>query len=148
MSLLRRSEENPAWSNFFNDFFNRDWMDWTARNFSDTNTTLPSVNIKEDENGYEVEVAAPGLDKNDFRIELDNQVLNISSEKKVEDETKEGQQFTRREFSYQSFSRSFTLPNTVDHEKIAAKYANGILRIEIPKREEAKKKPVKMIAIK
>ncbi len=148
MSLLRRSEENPAWSNFFNDFFNRDWMDWTTRNFSDTNTTLPSVNIKEDENGYEVEVAAPGLDKNDFRIELDNQILSISSEKKIEDETKEGQQFTRREFSYQSFSRSFTLPNTVDHEKIAAKYANGILRIEIPKREEARKKPVKMITIK
>jgi HSP20 family protein len=148
MSLLRRFEENPAWSNFFNDIFNRDWMDWTNRNFSDTNTTLPSVNIKEDENGYEVEVAAPGLDKNDFSIELDNQVLNISSEKKVTDEIKEGQQFTRREFSYQSFCRSFTLPNTVDPEKISAKYTNGILRIEIPKREEAKKKPAKMITIK
>jgi HSP20 family protein len=123
-------------------------MDFNSRNFSTTNTTLPSVNIKEDDNGFEVELAAPGLEKGDFKVELDKSVLTISSDKKVENETKEGQQFTRREFSYQSFSRSFTLPSIVEADKIAAKYENGILRVSIPKKEEAKPKPAKQIEIK
>jgi len=93
-------------------------------------------------------MSAPGLEKKDFKIELNNSVLTISSEKKVENETKDDQQFTRREFSYQSFSRSFNLPETVESEKIAAKYENGILSINIPKKEEAKPKPVKQIEIK
>ena len=108
MSLLRKYEDMPAWPNFFSDFFNRDWLDWTNRNFSDTNTTLPSVNILEGKDNYEVNMAAPGLEKKDFRIELKNDVLTISSEKKSENEVKDGQQYARREFSYQSFSRSFT----------------------------------------
>jgi len=148
MELMKRNENFPAWSNFFNDFFNRDWKDWTNRNFSETNTTLPSVNVKEGEDGYEVEMAAPGLGKKDFKIELSHGILTISSEKKAENETKKGQQFTRREFSYQSFSRSFNLPHTVDSEKISAKYDNGILKVLIPKREEAKPKPAKTIEIK
>ena len=148
MSLIRRTENYPAWSNFFNEFFNRDWMDWTNRNFSDTNTTLPSVNVKESTKGFEVDMAAPGLDKKDFNIELQHGVLTISSEKKVENETKRGQQFTQREFSYQSFSRSFSLPETVDGDKISAKYENGILKISIPKKEEAKPRPAKTIEIK
>jgi len=148
MSLMRRIENYPAWSNFLNEFFDRDWLDWTSRHFSDTNTTLPSVNIKESADGFEVEVAAPGLDKSDFKIQLSNGVLTISSEKKVENETKEGQKFTRREFSYQSFSRSFTLPEIVEGEKISAKYDNGILKVSIPKKEEAKSKPAKTIEIK
>jgi HSP20 family protein len=61
MSLIKRNENNTAWSNFFNDFFNRDWLDWTNRNFSETNTTLPSVNILEGRDSYEVDMAAPGL---------------------------------------------------------------------------------------
>ena len=92
-------------------------------------------------------MAAPGFEKKDFKIELLNNLLTISSEKQVETETKEGQQFTRQEFSYQSFSRSFTLPNTVEGEKIQAKYENGILKVAIPKKEEAKPKPVKQIEI-
>ena len=100
-----------------------------------------SVNIKESSDEFEVELAAPGFVKTDFNIELNHDMLTISSEKKVENETKEGQQFARREFSYQSFSRSFTLPNTVDNDKIKAKYENGILRVSIPKKEEAKPKP-------
>ncbi|MDO8896442.1 MAG: Hsp20/alpha crystallin family protein, partial [Bacteroidales bacterium] len=104
-------------------------------------------NIKEDENGFEVEMAAPGFEKKDFKIDLNNNLLTISSEKKIENETKEGQQFTRREYSYQSFSRSFTLPNLVDSEKITAKYENGILKVAIPKKEEAKPKPIKQIKI-
>lgn len=131
----------------FNRFFENDLFDWSTRNFSNTNTTLPSVNIREDENGFEVDMAAPGFEKKDFKIELINNLLTISSEKKVETETKEGQQFTRQEFSYQSFSRSFTLPNTVEGEKIQAKYENGILKVAIPKKEEAKPKPVKQIEI-
>lgn len=148
MSLIRRNETYPAWSNFLNEFFDRDWMDWTNRNFSNTNTTLPSVNVKESADGFEVDMAAPGLEKKDFKIEINHGVLTISSEKKVENETKNGQQFTRREFSYQSFSRSFTLPETVDGDKISAKYENGILKVSIPKKEEAKPKPAKTIEIK
>lgn len=131
----------------FNRFFENDLFDWTTRNFSDTNTTLPSVNIKEDVDGFEVDMAAPGFEKKDFKIELLNNLLTISSEKKVESETKEGQQFTRQEFSYQSFSRSFTLPNTVEGEKIMARYENGILKVHIPKKEEAKPRPVRQIEI-
>jgi HSP20 family protein len=147
MAIVKRNEDYPVWPSMFNDFW-KDWMDFTSRHFSSTNTTLPSVNIKEDKEGYEVELAAPGFDKSDFKVELNNDVLTISSDKKVENETKEGEQFTRKEFSYQSFSRSFTLPNTVDSEKISAKYENGILKLCIPKKEEAKPKPSKQIEIK
>ena len=144
MSLVRFSNQMPS---LFDRFLENDLFDWTNRNFSSTNTTLPAINIKEDENGFEVEMSAPGLDKKDFEIELNNNVLTISSEKKVENETKEGQRFTRREFSYQSFRRSFNLPETVDNDKIEAKYENGILKLNIPKREEAKPKPAKQIEI-
>lgn len=144
MSLVRFSNQYPS---LFDHFLNNDLFNWSNRNYSDTNTTLPSVNIKEDSVGYDVEVAAPGLGKEDFKIELNNNILTISSEKQEETETKEGQMFTRREFSYQSFNRSFTLPNTVESDKITAKYDNGILKISIPKKEEAKPKPVKLIEI-
>ncbi len=144
MALVRFSPQLPS---LFDRFFENDLFDWTTRNFSDTNTTLPSVNIKESHEGFEVEMAAPGFSKEDFKIELEHDQLTISSEKKVEDETKDGQNFTRREFSYQSFSRSFTLPNTADGDKIVAKYHNGLLSVRIPKKEEAKPKPAKKIAI-
>lgn len=147
MAILKKSDYLPAWASLVNDFFNTDLSEWSNRHFSDTNTTLPAVNIKENKDAYLVEMAAPGMAKNDFKIELDNDLLTISSEKKDENETKEGETFTRREYSYQSFSRSFTLPNTVDAEKISAKYKNGVLHIEIPKKEEAKTKPVKKISI-
>ena len=144
MSLVRFSNQFPS---FFDRIFEGDMFDWSNRNFSDTNTTLPSVNIKEDTEGFQVDVAAPGFGKNDFKIELNHDQLTISSEKKVEDETKDQQQFTRREFSYQSFSRTFTLPSIVEADKIKAKYDNGILSISIPKKEEAKPKPPKQITI-
>ncbi len=144
MALVRFSNHYPS---LFDRFLENDLFDWSSRNYSSTDTTLPSVNIKESSDDFEVEVAAPGFSKNDFRIELDHDLLTISSEKEVDNETKDGQQFNQREFSYQSFSRSFTLPNTADGEKIGAKYENGILRISIPKKEEAKPKPAKQIAI-
>ncbi len=148
MSLIRRNENYPALSNLFNDFFNRDWLDWTTRNFSDTNTTLPSVNILEGTDSYEVDMAAPGLEKKDFRIELSHGVLTISSEKKVEKESKNAKQFMLREYSYQAFSRSFALPDTVESEKISAKYENGILKVAMPKKEVTKTKSFKSIEIK
>ena len=144
MSLVRFSNHVPS---VFDRFFEGDLFDWSNRNFSLTNTTLPSVNIKEDADAYKVEVAAPGFEKNDFNLELNHDILTISSEKNVEWETKEGERFTKREFSYQSFTRSFTLPDTADGEKIAANYENGILLVSIPKKEEAKPRPLRKIEI-
>jgi HSP20 family protein len=144
---MRRSDYLPVWANLVNSFFNNDLYDWPSRHYSDTNTTLPAVNIKENTDAFEVEMATPGMAKDDFKIELNNDLLTISSEKKNESEIKEGETYTRREYSYQSFSRSFNLPKTVDAEKISAKYENGILSITIPKKEEVKPKPVKQISI-
>ncbi|MBK9291118.1 MAG: Hsp20/alpha crystallin family protein [Bacteroidetes bacterium] len=144
MSLVRF---NPQFPSLFERFFDTELLDWANRNFSATNTTMPSVNILETDDHYEVEMAAPGLQKSDFKVQLDRDVLTVSCEKKDEREHKEGERFTRREFSYQSFSRSFTLPNTVDNDKIKATYSDGILRVVIPKREEAKPKPAKQIEI-
>ena len=144
MTLARISNQFPR---LFDRFLEGDLLDWSNRNFSMTNTTLPSVNIKENPEGFEVEVAAPGFTREEFSIELNNNILTVSSEKKVENETKENENFTRREFSYQSFCRSFTLPAVVNSEQITARYENGILRITIPKREEAKSKPARQIEI-
>ena len=144
MSLVRFRRSYPS---LFDRFFENDLLDWSNRNFSTTNTTLPSVNIKEGNENFEVEVAAPGLNKEDFKIEMNNDLLTISSEKKEENEVKENECYTCREFSYQSFSRSFTLPHIADGDKVIAKYENGILKVTIPKKEEAKTKLSRMIEI-
>lgn len=144
MLVLRNTNQVPS---LFHRFFDGDMFDWSNRNFSNTNTTIPSVNIKENADAFMVEVAAPGFEKGDFKIELNLNTLSISSEKKVENETREGEVFTKREFSYQSFSRSFTLPQIADGDRIEANYQNGILTVLIPKREEAKPKPARMIEI-
>lgn len=144
MSLVRFSNHAPS---VFDRMLDGELFDWSNRNYSLTNTTLPSVNIKENVEGYQVEVAIPGFDKKDFNLELNNDVLTVSSEKKMENETKEDERFTKREFSYQSFSRSFSLPDTADGDKISATYENGILCIGIPKKEEAKPKPLRQIEI-
>ena len=132
----------------FDDFFNRDMFNWSNTNFSDTNTTIPAVNIKETADSYEVEVAAPGMTKNDFKVELDGNALTISSERSQQKEENEGERYTRKEFSYQSFQRTFTLQKeVVDIEKIEAKYENGLLHLLIPKKEEAKQKQPRLIQI-
>ena len=148
MNLIVRKPQIdfPFAGNLIDQFFNNDWFDWSSRNFSVTNTTLPAVNVKEDNEKFQVEVAAPGLKKEDFKIELHNNLLSISSEKKEENKQEEGN-YSRREFSYQSFVRSFTLPNTVDGDKIAASYADGVLTLNIPKKEEAKPKPSRLVQI-
>ncbi len=129
----------------FREFFDRDLFDTANMGFNDS--TMPAVNIKESKDDFLVEVAAPGMKKDDFKIELDNNILMISSETEDrQEESKEGQ-FTRREFSYQSFKRTFTLPNTVDEKNIKASYNDGILSILLPKKEEAKEKPKRIIKI-
>lgn len=144
MLLVKKSNQVPS---LLDRFFDGEMFDWTNRNFSNTNTTLPSVNIKENADAFTVEVAAPGFDKGDFKLELNHNTLTISSDKKVENETKEGEFFTKREYSYQSFTRSFTLPQIADGERIVASYENGILSVSIPKKEEAKPKPTRTIEI-
>jgi HSP20 family protein len=122
-------------------------MDWSNLNFSDTNTTLPAVNVLENDNEFLIELAAPGMKKDDFKINLEDNILTISSEKKDQKEEKK-EHYSRREFSYQSFQRSFTLPEYLaDREKVTAKYLDGVLHINIPKREEAKPKPARAIEI-
>ncbi len=144
--MLAKRNEN-YFPSIFDRFFNSDLMDWNLSNFSSTNTSLPAVNVKETDDEFNIEVAAPGMTKNDFNISFHNNVLTISSEKKDEKKEKSGK-YSRREFSYQSFQRSFTVAeNAVDSDKISAKYADGILTISLPKREEVKPKPLKEIKI-
>jgi HSP20 family protein len=116
-----------------------------SQNFN-TGISLPKVNIKESADAYYVEMAAPGLKKSDFQIDLDNQLLTISTE--VEEKNEENKEnFTRREFGYSSFKRSFSLPETVEDSKIKAQYKEGILSIHLPKKEEARQKPPRNIQI-
>lgn len=132
----------------FDDFLNRDIFNWGLTNFSDTNTTIPAVNIKETADNYEVEVAAPGMAKKDFKVQLEGNVLTISSEKTTEKQEPEDVRYSSREFSYQSFSRTFNLQNDVmDTDKIQAKYEDGVLHLLIPKKEHAKQKQPRFIEI-
>lgn len=149
MTLARLSNDwFPTFPSLVNRFFEGDLMDWNNENFAGSNSTLPAVNVKENDNEYLIEVAAPGLKRGDFKVNYDNGRLTISSEKRVEHEEKDGEKVTRREFSYQSFQRSFTIPETtVAVDKITAKYEDGILHITLPKREEVKPKPAKEIKI-
>ena len=140
MTLVKRNGSflNPL-PMLFDDFFNRDLFGWSNSNFSNTNTTMPAVNIKETAENYEVEVAAPGMSKNDFKVELDGNVLTISSERTSKNEENDNERYARKEFSYQSFQRTFTLQkDVVDIDKIQAKYENGLLKLLLPKKAEAK----------
>ena len=131
----------------WDNVFNNDLFNWES-NFANTGNSMPAVNIKETGDSFLVEMAAPGMEKKDFKVELDGNALTISSEKQNESEEKEGENYSRKEFNYQSFYRTFHLPKeVVNSDKIKAKYENGLLRLEIPKREEAKQKPVRLIDI-
>ena len=150
MTLMQRNGNlfNSFPGIFEDDFFTRDLFNWGLTNNSHTGTTLPAVNIKETADSFEVEMAAPGMTKNDFKIELDSNVLTITSERQNEQDQKEGERYSRKEFSYQSFQRTFTLPKeVVDDDKIEARYENGVLHLVIPKKEAAKQKPARMIQI-
>lgn len=143
MTLVKTNNRFPVPA-VFDEFFKPDWMGGMER----MNNTVPAVNIKETETTFVVELAAPGKSKADFNIELDDNVLTISSEAKHEKEEKDNDgKYTRKEFSYSSFKRAFTLPEIVNESDINASYENGVLHITLPKREEALPKPKRMIEI-
>ncbi len=132
-------------SSVLDRFWDDELMNRANSNYSSTNTSLPAVNIKESDDDFMIEVAAPGMKKEDFSINYDNGRLTISSEKEEENVD---ENYNRREFSYQSFCRSFKVAdNVIDNQKIKAKYEGGILCITLPKREEIKPKPAKQITI-
>ncbi|WP_247232406.1 Hsp20/alpha crystallin family protein [Telluribacter sp. SYSU D00476] len=134
-----------AYPTLFEGFFGKDSMNEL---FAPAyNGTSPAVNVIEHTEGYRIEVAAPGMQKEDFKLDLNNNKLTISAQREQKEE-KENMKYTRREFKYASFQRTFTLPATIDSERIEATYTDGILSIELPKREEAKVKPVRQIEIK
>lgn len=145
MTLVKR--KNNEWlPSVFDDILQTDWLSENAK-ASNNGRNVPAVNIRDNEDNFTVELAAPGKQKEDFNIELDNDVLTIFSEDKQETSSEEKGKFTRKEFNYSSFNRSFTLPETVDSNKIGANYENGILKINIPKREDAKPAPKRLIEI-
>jgi HSP20 family protein len=149
MTLIKRNGSLlNSFPTLFDDFLNRDIFNWGSSNFSDTNTTIPAVNIKETADNYEVEVAAPGMTKKDFKVQLDGNMLTITSEKSSQKEESEEVRYSTREFSYQSFSRTFNLQkDVVDTEKLVAKYEDGVLHLLIPKKENAKQKQPRLIEI-
>lgn len=132
----------PGFSNLFDDFFNDETFSNRLLG------TVPSVNVRETDDSFFIELAAPGMPKDSFNVEADNNVLTISSENEVKNEEKdEAGKYTMREFNYQSFRRSFTLPDSANTDKIAANYKDGVLNISIAKKEEAKQKPARTIKI-
>jgi HSP20 family protein len=148
-TLVKRNGFVPSVNTLFDDIFTRDIFDWTDKNFSTIGSNLPSVNLKETDDKLQVELAAPGMKKEDFRVEIDNNILMISSEKQEEKkEERKKDKYIRKEFNYQSFYRSFYLPEYVDESKVEASYKDGILHIEIAKKESTKKLGHKTITIK
>ena len=143
MTLVKRNIPNN-FPSVFDELLNTDWLGGRTSNF--TNTT-PSVNIIERDDAFAIELAAPGMKKDDFQIELDNETLTISSKEKNEEATTESGKYTRREFSYASFRRTFNLPESVNTAEITANYEHGILTLGLPKREEAQLQPARMIEI-
>jgi len=146
MSLVKnKMSENWLPVNFDN-MFHPDWLGGTSKENS-VGMTVPPVNIQENEDEFLVELAVPGKTKADFNIELNNDVLTISSEEKNENSNNEKRKFTRREFSFKTFKRTFSLPETIDSVKIAANYEQGLLQITLPKKEEAKVQPKRLIEV-
>ncbi len=149
-TLVKRNNGTlfPELPSIFSDPFIKNWFNWPGTTDSQQEVgTVPAVNIRETNDNYEITVAAPGMNKNDFKVELENNRLVISAETKHSTEEKEDN-YLRREYSYQSFTRSFTLAEKqVNGEKITAKYADGILHVTVPKAPEAKSKPARVIPI-
>ena len=137
MTLVKfaNGQKNRALNPLFTDVFDSILNDTFLSEKQVTKT--PSVNISEGENEFQIELAAPGLSKEDFKISVEKNILSISADKKAEEGTAD-KKYSKKEFSYSSFVRTFTLPETVDHSKIEAQYSNGILTLNVAKKEEAK----------
>lgn len=142
MNLVKRNNANRVFPSVMDELF-KDLMGGTQY----VQKAVPPVNIKETEQEFTIELIAPGLKKEDFNIELDNDLLTVSAEIKSEKTEQEEGKFTRREFSFSSFKRSFSLPETVKEEGINASYQNGILAITLPKKEEALPKAKRLVEI-
>ena len=140
MNLIRKQAQ--FFPSVIDDFINQDWNLKTP-----SSTTLPAVNIKDLEAQFEIELAVPGMKKSDFEIEVEDGLLSISSSLEEEQVTEKGK-FTRREFSYNSFKRTFTIPDSVDPSSIEAQYSDGVLQLRLPKRKEALPQPKKLIKIR
>jgi HSP20 family protein len=136
--ITRRSYKPFLWSGLFDDDF--------FPVLSQRNTSMPAVNIREDDKRFTLDLAVPGIEKKDLKIEINEDVLTISSEHKEEKE-ENLDDFKRREFSYSSFCRSFYLPENVNKEKIEGNYKDGILTITLPKAEEEKAKLSRQVKI-
>ena len=148
-TLMKKNGLAPSMNTFFDEVLSKDLFDWSDKNFTSFGSTLPSANVKESPKNVEIEIAAPGLKKDDFKIEYKNNVLSVSSEKKEEKEEKDKEgNYARKEFSYQSFCRTFRLPETVDDAKIDASYKDGILHIAVGKKMIDSPKTVKTISVK
>lgn len=148
MNKYKRSNSPlPSIVRMIDNLFNDEIINHHRQGLTVWNGSMPAVNVKETDDQFDLELAAPGMSKSDFNIEIDADVLTISSEKKATKEEKEEGRFTRREFRYNAFKRSFNLPESVDSTKIAANYVDGILSVVIPKREEAKPQPARKIEI-
>jgi len=134
-TLIRKDESLPS---LFDDFL-APWSDWLGNGFfSRKPQSVPAANISETDNEFTVSIAAPGYKKGDFNVQLEGNVLTVSSEREKTEEEKDTR-FTRREYSSASFSRSFYLPGAIDQAKIGATYTDGVLRLTLPKKEEARK---------
>ena len=144
MSLIRRT--NGLYPSFMEDFFDDNWP-VRGKMFGD-NSQLPAVNIKEEDDNFTIELAAPGMDEESFDVSIENNTLTISVEQSdsKNDQDNEGR-YTRQEFNYSSFKRSFSLPESVDEDTIDASYEKGVLSIIVPKREEAKQKAPRQIKV-
>ena len=144
-TLVKTKNNGSLIPSVFSDLLDTDrfFSNWFEKEFA---SRVPAVNIKENGKEFSIELSAPGFSKNDFKVNVADDVLTISAEK--QEETKEeNERFTRKEFSYNSFTRSFVLPKSASGEKIDAKYENGVLKLALPKKEEAKTSPKKEIKV-
>ena len=134
--MIARFNDQNWFPTMFNDFFDNDfWMTSTKNN-----VTAPAVNVIDEEKEYKVEVAAPGMTKEDFQIRIDNDnnlIISLEKKNKTEDHDKKNHKYLRREFSYSKFQQAFTLPDDVEKNKITARMNDGVLAINIPKKEPA-----------
>ena len=148
--LLKKKDNKTGLKPMFSDLFDLDrfWDNdlMPSSLFGSVALTIPSVNIKEGKNEFVIEMGAPGFERNDFEVEVENGNVIISCDKEIEVKD-EDENYTRREYNYNSFKRSFMLPDTVDADKIKASYKNGILNVELPKKEDAKMKPRKTVKV-
>lgn len=146
MRFVKNTERLPLQ---LDDFFNTDWFGGATAT-KRVGVDIPAVNIKETDASFDLELAIPGFSKENFNLELDKDVLTISAvvsdEENVSEATEKGT-YSRREFRYGAFKRSFTLPDSIDRVAIEASYENGILGVSLPKKEEAKEAPKRLISI-